>query len=131
MKKAGLTISGLTISIVIIAVLVVGLIIFLGSSTSSSGNMIQNNPPTGGTLSAQTISLTELSTHNSKGDCWVAYNGEVYDLTEWLPIHPGSSAAIEPYCGTAEEFENAFEGQHGTSKVETLKQMGTYKGELE
>lgn len=130
MKKAGLVLL-----IILIVALVAGVILFIRSSSNSPYNaeVIQNNPPSNVGLPAQNekISLSELSAHNSKGDCWVSYKRQVYDITSWLPIHPGSSAAIEPYCGTAEEFERAFEGQHGTSKVETLKKMGTYKGELE
>ncbi|MDP3882340.1 MAG: cytochrome b5-like heme/steroid binding domain-containing protein [Nanoarchaeota archaeon] len=77
------------------------------------------------------ITFFELKTHNSKEDCWVSYKKKVYDVTSFLPKHPGSAAAIIPYCGTAEEFEKAFTGQHGTSQVKTLERMGIYKGELE
>jgi len=76
------------------------------------------------------ITLDELSAHDSKNDCWIAYDGKVYDITTWLPIHPGTSAAIEPYCGTSEEFTQAFEGKHGKSKVSLLKQRGTLEGDL-
>jgi cytochrome b involved in lipid metabolism len=80
--------------------------------------------------SASGISASELGKHDSKSDCWVAYDGKVYDITSFLPVHPGSSAAIEPYCGTEDEFTNAFEGQHGTSQVKNLIKRGTLKGDL-
>ncbi len=76
------------------------------------------------------ISSTELSIHNSENDCWTAYEGKVYDITDWLPKHPGSSLVIIPYCGTSDEFESSFIGQHGKSKVEKLMQEGTFKGDL-
>ena len=90
------------------------------STTSST------KPQTG-----KSILLSELSNHDSKLDCWVAYDGKVYDITSFLPKHPGSSARIEPYCGTADEFKQAFEKQHGKSKVSNLMRMGVLMGDFD
>ncbi len=79
----------------------------------------------------KSVILTELSNHNAKSDCWVAYGGKVYDITSFLPKHPGSSAAIQPYCGTADEFKAAFENKHGTSKVSNLMKMGVLIGDFD
>ena len=79
---------------------------------------------------ARVISATELSLHSIEKDCWVAYNGKVYDVTEWLPQHPGSADAIIPYCGTAEEFETAFTNQHGTTKASLLMKVGVLMGDF-
>jgi len=68
----------------------------------------------------EAISVQELSIHSSRDDCWVAYEGNVYDITDFLPRHPGTPEAIIPYCGTSNEFEAAFVDQHGTSKVTGL-----------
>lgn len=76
------------------------------------------------------ITLSELSKHNTKTDCWIGYKGQVYDITDWLPRHPGSSRAIEPYCGTASEFEKALSSQHGTKQDARLDKEGTLIGEL-
>lgn len=35
------------------------------------------------------VSLTELSSHNTEKDCWMAINGKVYDVTKFLDEHPG------------------------------------------
>jgi len=76
------------------------------------------------------ISLYELASHNSRNDCWIAYDGTVYDITSFLPKHPGSAGAIVPYCGTSSDFENAFSGQHGTSQVSRLFREGELMGDL-
>ncbi|MFH1916378.1 MAG: cytochrome b5-like heme/steroid binding domain-containing protein [Nanoarchaeota archaeon] len=77
-----------------------------------------------------TISTTDLQKHNTPSDCWVGYQDKIYDITAYLPKHPGRAAAITPYCGTAKEFENAFVKQHGTSKVAMLMRMGVHMGEF-
>ena len=82
-------------------------------------------------LSKSLISNEELSAHNTINDCWIGYKGKVYDVTLWLPKHPGTSQAILPYCGTSSEFEQAFTQQHGASKVSTLNQEGILKGDLQ
>jgi cytochrome b involved in lipid metabolism len=77
------------------------------------------------------ISASQLAQHNSTSNCWVAYNGKVYDITKFLPIHPGGTSRIIPYCGTSSEFEQAFTRQHGTSQVGRLMQQGQYMGDLQ
>jgi len=75
--------------------------------------------------------LSALSVHSSQSDCWIGYNGKVYDITSWLPVHPGSAAAILPYCGTSKEFTDAFTKKHGTSKVSKLMKVGILIGDFE
>lgn len=82
-------------------------------------------------MSGKVISRTELAQHKAQSDCWVAYKGTVYDITSWLPRHPGSAAAIAPYCGTAEEFTAAFNKQHGTRRDERLKKEGVVEGSFQ
>jgi hypothetical protein len=82
------------------------------------------------TPSEPQVTSAELATHNKEGDCWIAYKGEVFDVTSYLPRHPGGVGAIKQHCGTSDSFEEAFTDQHGTSKVGTLKKQGLYKGVL-
>eukprot|EP01098_Paradermamoeba_levis_P001897 TRINITY_DN1217_c0_g1_i2.p1 TRINITY_DN1217_c0_g1~~TRINITY_DN1217_c0_g1_i2.p1 ORF type:complete len:105 (+),score=21.89 TRINITY_DN1217_c0_g1_i2:114-428(+) len=37
----------------------------------------------------------EVFSHNSKQSLWLAINGNVYDVTKWIPHHPGGIAIIE------------------------------------
>ncbi|MFA6328220.1 MAG: cytochrome b5 domain-containing protein [Candidatus Micrarchaeia archaeon] len=70
---------------------------------------------------AMGISRTALAAHNSETDCWVGYNGAVYDITAFLPSHKDYKALIVPLCGTADEFQAKFIGQHDTSKISVLE----------
>ena len=123
---------------IIIVNLVWGIVFFYDNNPLQQNNANQNanntNVNSSGSIpnvpSNQKVPATELIKHNKKSDCWVSYKEKVYDLTSWLPDHPGSADAIAPYCGTSRGFETAFTGQHGTSQVEKLMQEGTYKGDL-
>ena len=78
---------------------------------------------------AQTISVDELAQHNNEDSCWIVYQGQVYDITSFLPEHPGTAAAIRPSCGN-QDFESNFENQHGMSKVDMFMEVSTLVGDL-
>lgn len=80
---------------------------------------------------AELIPLSELAKHDSKDDCWIAYDGKAYDITSFIPRHPGGENKIIPYCGSADEFEKAFTNQHGTSKVSNLMKIGVFIGDFD
>jgi succinate dehydrogenase/fumarate reductase flavoprotein subunit len=41
----------------------------------------------------------EVAKHNKPDDCWVIVNGQVLDVTEFLPDHPGGKKAILIFAG--------------------------------
>lgn len=45
------------------------------------------------------ISMAEVAKHATPQDCWVAVDGGVYDVTEFLDEHPGGKRAITIYAG--------------------------------
>ncbi|KAI5866626.1 FMN-dependent dehydrogenase-domain-containing protein [Durotheca rogersii] len=45
------------------------------------------------------LSGVEVSKHDSKDSCWVVIHGKVYDVTEFLPEHPGGMRIILKYAG--------------------------------
>ena len=40
------------------------------------------------------ISKEELAQHKSEFDCWTAFQGKVYNVTQYLPYHPGGSKIL-------------------------------------
>lgn len=46
------------------------------------------------------ISLDELGKHNKKEDCWIAVEGQVYNVTNFLESHPGGPSVILKVAGT-------------------------------
>eukprot|EP01118_Nematostelium_gracile_P012697 TRINITY_DN4676_c0_g1_i1.p1 TRINITY_DN4676_c0_g1~~TRINITY_DN4676_c0_g1_i1.p1 ORF type:complete len:1338 (-),score=335.21 TRINITY_DN4676_c0_g1_i1:47-4060(-) len=45
------------------------------------------------------ISMEEVAKHNTENDCWVVVNGQVLDVSKFLPDHPGGKKAILIYAG--------------------------------
>jgi hypothetical protein len=44
------------------------------------------------------IAPAELARHASTADCWIAIDGLVYDVTPWIPAHPGGPT-LTGACG--------------------------------
>jgi cytochrome b involved in lipid metabolism len=40
-----------------------------------------------------------LKTHNRKEDAWTAINGKVYNMTPYLPYHPGGEKELMRVAG--------------------------------
>jgi cytochrome b involved in lipid metabolism len=57
------------------------------------------------------LTAAEVAKHTTEGDCWIIVNGGVYNVTEYIPRHPGGKGKIVPLCG--KDAASAFEGQHG------------------
>jgi len=60
----------------------------------------------GASKEEKTYSLEEVAKHNKEDDCWVAVNGQVLNVTKFLPDHPGGARSILLYAGkdASEEF---------------------------
>ncbi|PYH92062.1 L-mandelate dehydrogenase [Aspergillus ellipticus CBS 707.79] len=64
------------------------------------------------------ISYSEVQRHQSVADCWVLLNGCVYDVTEFLKIHPGGPHAILAEAGT--DASEQFPLLHPSTALATL-----------
>ncbi|KAK5169731.1 uncharacterized protein LTR77_005709 [Saxophila tyrrhenica] len=64
-------------------------------------NRDQQQPP------EQKLSGEEIAKHNSRESCWVIIHGRAYDVTEFLPEHPGGPKIILKYAGkdATEEYD--------------------------
>jgi len=73
------------------------------SSSSSSAPPAKEEKSSG---SAKTFTMEEVAKHKAKDNVWVVVNGEVLDVTSFLPDHPGGEKAIMLYAGrdATEEF---------------------------
>lgn len=51
-------------------------------------------------------SLQAVAAHNRADNCWMAIQGNVYDLSAYIPQHPSAPAVIVAWCG--KEASNAY-----------------------
>jgi len=45
------------------------------------------------------ITVSELAQHKSLNDCWTAINGRVYNITSYIPYHPGGAPQLMKGAG--------------------------------
>ena len=72
------------------------------------------------------ISLEELAAHNTEESCWLAIKGNVYDITTFLPSHPGGKGAVLSAAGTdgTTQFV-AFHSKHVLPNVGEKYRIGS------
>lgn len=74
------------------------------------------------------IDMAEVAQHADSASCWVAIAGTVYDLTAWIPRHPGGPERILAICGT--DATDEFDAQHGGQSLPTEQLSGFAIGAL-
>ena len=45
--------------------------------------------------------MEEVKKHNKEGDLWLVIHGNVVDVSDFLPQHPGGKAVMRQYAGQA------------------------------
>lgn len=74
----------------------------------------------GGINSADAVTTYDAATvaiHNNQNDCWIVISGKVYNVTNFIPVHPGGTAIV-PYCG--QDATAAFVGKPHSSYAYSL-----------
>lgn len=96
------------------------------SSTSSTNNQsTSSTQETAQNQSAQqSYTIEQVAEHNTKDNCWIIISQQVYDVTDFIPKHPGGASQIIAYCGKDATQAFATQGGEGShsSTAESLKQ---------
>ncbi|RJE17491.1 Cytochrome b2 [Aspergillus sclerotialis] len=71
----------------------------------------------------------DVSKHNSKDSCWVIVHGKAYDVTEFLPEHPGGQKIILKYAG--KDATEEFEPIHPPDTLEKYLDKSKHLGEVD
>jgi cytochrome b involved in lipid metabolism len=50
------------------------------------------------TITKTSFTASEVANHNSASDCWLILDNKVYDVTNFIPSHPGGKAILK-WCG--------------------------------
>ncbi|KAJ5346287.1 Alpha-hydroxy acid dehydrogenase FMN-dependent [Penicillium brevicompactum] len=62
----------------------------------------------------------DISEHNNRKSCWVVIHGAVYDVTDFLKVHPGGSKVILQWAG--KDASEAFDSVHAPEVLSELPQ---------
>jgi cytochrome b involved in lipid metabolism len=68
------------------------------------------------------ISISEVRKHSTEKDCWVVIEGKVYNVTEYLPAHPGGPQWILDWAGKDATEAFATKGGMGIEHTETARE---------
>ena len=91
--------------------IIIGLVLILGIGSLVYKNKKPTPPTQQPPTSGADITLSQIVAHNSRVSCWSAINGNVYDLTSWIPYHPGGEQKILSLCGI--DGSNTYNAKHG------------------
>lgn len=89
-----------------------GLLLGGCGSSNALNNNVENTPSVTVQNNAK-YKMEEVAKHGTKGDCWMAISGKVYDLSKH-PEHPGGNIIFES-CG--KDAMEAFNTKGGIGKV--------------
>lgn len=69
----------------------------------------------------------EVAKHNTRESCWIIVHGKVYDVTEFLPEHPGGAKIILKYAGkdATAEYDPIHPPDAITKNLPPEKQLGS------
>jgi 4-hydroxysphinganine ceramide fatty acyl 2-hydroxylase len=64
----------------------------------------------------------DVEAHNTPQSCWVSRKGRVYDITQFLPDHPGGDDVIQEYAGkdVDEIMRDKLSHEHSDSAYDML-----------
>lgn len=79
------------------AIVVIGIALFAGVFMSL--NRSDTTEPATSTGRTDTVyTLEDVKVHDSKSSCWTIISGSVYDITNYIPRHPGGDEILRA-CG--------------------------------
>ena len=58
---------------------------------------------------SQTYTLASVATRCSPSDCWIVIRDKVYDVTSWVPKHPGGALI---YINAGKDCTQLFDSYH-------------------
>lgn len=112
----------------IVSTLVILLTIFYFGQYQKQKTQFNKISQNGSIVQTLTTSLTneEITKHNSVSDCWIIVQNSVYNVTQYLSLHPGGQNRIIPYCGqdaTSAYVTQGGKGSHSTQAYDDLAKL--------
>jgi len=80
-------------------------------------------------ITAASVTKEEFLKHNTPEDCWIIYEGKIYDYSD-APRHPKIDETFFQHCGKPSGFEQGAKAQHSASSEDRVANYGTYVGDV-
>ncbi|OUM55111.1 hypothetical protein BVG19_g4593 [[Candida] boidinii] len=103
---------------------ILGIGFTITSSSTISNDSVQKNKTNG-----KLISVEEFVKHNKPDDCWVVIHGKVYDMTDFIPKHPGGRAPIITNAG--KDVTDIFTPIHPPGVIEQYLPKDKWLGDID
>ena len=75
---------------------------------------------------APKLNMAEVAKHNTLHDCYLVISNKVYDVTSYIPMHPGGAGSILPYCGKEATQAFATKGGRGAHSTYAYSLLNPY-----
>lgn len=116
--------------------IVIGLTVFYINQYKSNMQRVLNpvqpvvsSSSTGQQPTSNSVALTkeEVAKHNSSADCWIIISNAVYQITDYLALHPGGAQRIIQYCGTDATQAYATQDGKGSHSATANQELASLK----
>lgn len=78
------------------------------SQPTQEASVVTPTASAGKALGAETYTMDDVAKHNSEQDCWLVIDNKVYDVTSFIPVHPGGKEILE---GCGKDATSLFQGE--------------------
>jgi hypothetical protein len=100
----------------------------ISDNSASGGAAAKFTAPQSLCGSGGSCTAAQVAPHNNKTNCWVIYSKKVYDITAWVPQHPGGESVYNSTtCGhditsflTGQSSSNGVKHKHSGSAYNNL-----------
>jgi cytochrome b involved in lipid metabolism len=72
------------------------------------------------------VLASDVATHNTVSDCWQIINGKVYNVTDYIPLHPAGADKIIPFCGKDASVAFNTKGGKGPHSQKAEEKLNNY-----
>jgi len=93
------------------------LAVLLAGCGENSSNTGTNGSAAAAASTAAPVAAADLAKHNTASDCWMAISGKVYNVTDFVPKHPGGDAILQ---GCGQDATALFQGAHHSDRAASM-----------
>ena len=79
--------------------------------------------PTSAAAAKQTYTMADVATHSNESDCWLVIENKVYDVTSFIPNHPGGKEILK---GCGKDATALFQGEREHQENNASTYLPTY-----